>query len=101
MTNNACWGGGVFQIIKKIQICTFKLFKNLKYYKCDAIPVLQMIYNMYNVWYSTQPTGYKTTVNGVDICSFVSGKFNKHVHHSAGGKQKERESKRGKRKRKF
>ena len=53
ITNNTCWEGG-FQIIKKIQICIFKLFKNLKQYKCDALPVLSTMYNnMYHVWYST------------------------------------------------
>jgi hypothetical protein len=47
-------GGGGFQIIKEIQICIFKLFKNLKQYKCDALPVLSTMYNnMYHVWYST------------------------------------------------
>jgi hypothetical protein len=37
-------------------------------------------------------------VYGFGICSFVSGKFNKHVHHSAGEKEKERKREWGGRK---
>jgi hypothetical protein len=73
MTNDACWGKKnhyytlhlyiVSQIIKKINICIFEPFKNLKQYKCDVIPVPFMVYNnMYNVWYSAQPAGYTTSV---------------------------------------
>ena len=69
--------GGGFGIITKIQ--NF-IFKNLKQYKCDAIPVLLMMYNnMYNVWYSTQHASYKTIVYGFGICSFVSGLINMYI----------------------
>jgi len=96
MTNDACWGGEkkVFQIITKIQNSIFKLFKNLKQYKYDAIPVLLMIYkNMYNVWYSTQHTGYKTTVYGFGICSFVSALINMHITQQGRKKKRDREEK--------
>jgi hypothetical protein len=58
MNHDACWGGGgrrkkVFHIIKKVQICIFKLFKTLKQHNCGTIPVLLTKYNnKYNAWYS-------------------------------------------------
>ena len=69
------------------------MFKNLKQYKGDAIPVLLI---MYNVWYSTQHTGYKTTVHGFGICSFVSGLINRYITQQGRKRERERETERKK-----